>query len=71
MGKPEPKVVRLQMQRDAQSAFAVMHQDGQAVSIHAIERLGLESLPGDGETYRSITEAHNRAWWLWVDALRA
>lgn len=70
MGESEPQVVRLEMCWDAQSAFVVMHQDGDAVTIHSIERPGLESLPGDGETYRSITEAHNQAWWQWKDSLR-
>lgn len=70
MAKSEPNVVRLEMQWDAQNACVVMHQDGQGVTIHSIERPGLESLPGDGETYRSITEAHNRALWQWMDSLR-
>lgn len=70
MGKSEPKEVRLKMEWEAHSAVLVMHQDGEAVTIHSIERLGLESLPGDGETYRSITEAHNRALWQWMDSLR-
>lgn len=70
MEKSEPSVVRLEIQWDGQSAFVVMHQDGEAVTIHSIERPGLESLPSDGETYRSLTEAHNRAWWQWKDSLK-
>lgn len=70
MGKSEPKEVRLEMQWDAHRAFLVMRQNGEAVTIHSIERPGLESLSGDGETYRSITEAHNRALWQWMDSLR-
>ncbi|MDQ0012952.1 hypothetical protein J2W23_001331 [Variovorax boronicumulans] len=70
MEKSEPNVVRLEMQWDGHRACVVMHQDGEAVTIHSIERPSLESLPGDGETYRSITEAHNQAWWQWKDSLK-
>ena len=69
MGTSEPKEVRLAMRWNEHSAMLVMHQDGEAVTIHSIERSGLESLPGDGERYRSITEAHNRALWQWMDSL--
>lgn len=70
MEKSEPNMVRLEMQWDGQSAFVVLLQDGEAVTIQSIERPGLEPLPGDGETYRSITEAHNQAWWQWKDSLK-
>ncbi|MEZ2297291.1 hypothetical protein [Variovorax sp. RCC_210] len=70
MGKAEPNVVRLEIEWGAQRACVVMHQDGEAVTIQSIERPGLGPLPGDGEAYRSITEAHNQAWWQWKDSLK-
>lgn len=70
MGESELNVIRLEMEWDSKSACVVMHQEGETVTIHSIERPGLESLPGGGETYRSITEAHNQAWWLWKDSLK-
>jgi hypothetical protein len=69
--KPAPKVLRVKMSAGEHNALAVLHQDRNAVTIHAVERQGLPTLPGDGKTYADITTALERAFRIWSDTVRA
>lgn len=72
MDKPEPTVIRVEMEKGAHRAVAVLHQyEGGRITIYAIERRGLPPLSDDDNTYGEVSEAVEAAKKLWYGVLQA
>ena len=72
MDKPEPTEIRVEMEKGAHRAVAVLYKYADnAFTIHAVERRGLPSLSDDDNTYSEVSKAVEAAKKIWYGTLLA
>lgn len=71
MEKPEPKELRIEVEKGAHTAVVVLFQYApDAITIHAIERRGLPPLSDDDNTYKEVSEAVEAAKKIWYGTIQ-